>query len=176
MSIVEMLVTADADLERRGYMNKTPFLEACSRGNLDLVKLLVRLGADTTAVVDDGGIRRRGLRPHISRPEGDDGIHRWAQASVINARLRIAKLFGDVVRISIGRRRCESASRVDTGTQLVAPETRMKSATSNVVAGGRYELYSNYPLQIQAVAASIALSLGSRKRCGGLFETSMLLK
>ena len=56
MSIVEMLVTADADLERRGYMNKTPFLKACSRGNLDLVKLLVRLGADTTAVVDDGGI------------------------------------------------------------------------------------------------------------------------
>jgi hypothetical protein len=52
----------------------------------------------------------------------------------------------------------------------------MKSATSNVVAGGRYELYSNYPLQIQAVAVSIALSLGSRKRCGGLFETSMLLK
>jgi hypothetical protein len=45
-----------------------------------------------------------------------------------------------------------------------------------VVAGGRYELYSNYPLQIQAVAASVASSLGSRKHCGGLFETSMLLK
>jgi len=56
MSIVEMLVTVDADLERRGYMNKTPFLKACSRGNLDLVKLLVRPGADTAAVVDDGGI------------------------------------------------------------------------------------------------------------------------
>jgi ankyrin repeat protein len=30
MSIVEILVAADADLERRGYMNKTPFLKACS--------------------------------------------------------------------------------------------------------------------------------------------------
>ena len=51
-----------------------------------------------------------------------------------------------------------------------------KQIDIKLVAGGRYELYSNYSLQMQAVAASVALSLGSRKRCGGLFETSMLLK
>ncbi len=29
---------------------------------------------------------------------------------------------------------------------------------SQLVAGGRYELYSNYPLKIQAVTASLAMS------------------
>jgi ankyrin repeat protein len=53
--IVQMLANAGADLEIRGYMDKTPFLKGCSRGDLPLVKLLVRLGADVKAVVDDGG-------------------------------------------------------------------------------------------------------------------------
>jgi hypothetical protein len=35
---------------------------------------------------------------------------------------------------------------------------------SQMVAGGRYELYSNYPLQIQAVAASVAAKQGGRER------------
>lgn len=35
-----------------------------------------------------------------------------------------------------------------------------RSKPSHMVAGGRYELYSNYALQIQAVAASIAPGAG----------------
>jgi hypothetical protein len=64
-------------------------------------------------------------------------------------RLRIAKLFGDVVRISTGRRRCESASQVDTGAQLVAPETAMKAVTSNVVAGGATSFIAITPLRFR---------------------------
>jgi hypothetical protein len=30
---------------------------------------------------------------------------------------------------------------------------------NTMVAGGRYELYSNYPLEIQAVAASVVATL-----------------
>jgi hypothetical protein len=41
-------------------------------------------------------------------------------------------------------------------TRLGAVGTRLDSGRTALVAGGRYELYSNYPLQIQAVAASIA--------------------
>jgi len=55
LSIVEMLAAAGADLEIRGYMEKPPFLKACSRNCLPMVKLLVRLGANIHAVVDDGG-------------------------------------------------------------------------------------------------------------------------
>ena len=40
---------------------------------------------------------------------------------------------------------------------LVAAGKSFKSMTSNVVAGGRFELYSNYLLTIQAVAASTTL-------------------
>ena len=36
--------------------------------------------------------------------------------------------------------------------------TALLPSADFVVAGGRYELYSNYALQIQAVAASIAAS------------------
>ena len=54
--IVQMLANAGADLEIRGYMDKTPFLKACSRGDLPMVQLLVHLGANVKAVVDDRGI------------------------------------------------------------------------------------------------------------------------
>ena len=54
--IIQMLSNAGADLEVQGYMNKTAFLKACSRGNLQMVELLVCLGANVKAVVDDGGI------------------------------------------------------------------------------------------------------------------------
>ena len=55
LAIVESLVRAGANPEERGYMDKTPFLKACSRGSLEMVELLVRLGADPHATVNDGG-------------------------------------------------------------------------------------------------------------------------
>jgi ankyrin repeat protein len=55
LAVVESLVRAGANLEERGYMDKTPFLKACSRSSLEMVELLVRLGADTHATVIDGG-------------------------------------------------------------------------------------------------------------------------
>lgn len=54
IKIVESLVSAGADLELRGYMDKTPFLKACCRGSLPMVKKLVSLGADPQATVVDG--------------------------------------------------------------------------------------------------------------------------
>jgi hypothetical protein len=47
-----------------------------------------------------------------------------------------------------------------TGVSGLTPRRSFGGVTrtllSDMVAGGRYELYSNYPLQIQAVAASVA--------------------
>jgi hypothetical protein len=43
-----------------------------------------------------------------------------------------------------------------TGVDPMPLYRRNPSTFGVMVAGGRYELYSNYPLQIQAVAASVA--------------------
>ncbi len=56
VQIVQKLVEAGADLEARGYMDKTPYLKACSRSSTEMVKKLVELGADHRAVVEDGGV------------------------------------------------------------------------------------------------------------------------
>jgi uncharacterized protein len=53
--IVVMLLDAGANLEARGYMDKTPFLKACSRGDLDLLKLLVNRGCDVGALSLEAG-------------------------------------------------------------------------------------------------------------------------
>lgn len=48
--IAVMLLDAGANLEARGYMDKTPFLKACSRDDLAMLKLLVNRGCDVGAV------------------------------------------------------------------------------------------------------------------------------
>ena len=53
--IANSLIVAGADIEARGYMDKTPFLKACSRGCLDILRLLVASGCDINAVVTDLG-------------------------------------------------------------------------------------------------------------------------
>ena len=50
--LAEMLLRAGASLEIHGWMDKTAFLKACSRGNLKMVQLLVVWGADVKAVAD----------------------------------------------------------------------------------------------------------------------------
>ena len=49
--IIKVLLEAEADLEVRGYMEKTPFLKACSRKSLAVLKLLVESGCNTRAVI-----------------------------------------------------------------------------------------------------------------------------
>jgi uncharacterized protein len=53
--IVNSLIAAGADIEARGYMDKTPFLKACSRGCLDILRLLVASGCDIHAQATDIG-------------------------------------------------------------------------------------------------------------------------
>lgn len=53
--IVVQLLDAGANLEARGYMDKTPFLKACSRDDLGMLKLLVNRGCDIRAVSDEAG-------------------------------------------------------------------------------------------------------------------------
>ena len=48
--VVKALLAAGADIEIRGCMDKTPFLKACTRGCLDILKLLVSAGSDIHAV------------------------------------------------------------------------------------------------------------------------------
>lgn len=62
VEIVKELIAAGANLEARGFMDKTPFLKACSRGCLDVLKILVASGCDINAVVhdlddDDSGLK-----------------------------------------------------------------------------------------------------------------------
>ncbi|MDG5501415.1 ankyrin repeat domain-containing protein [Marinobacter sp. BGYM27] len=51
--IIKTLIDAGANLEVRGYMDKTPFLKACSRKSLPVLKLLVESGCNTRAVVSE---------------------------------------------------------------------------------------------------------------------------
>jgi ankyrin repeat protein len=55
LEIVRLLLARGADIEGRGYMDKTPFLKACSRGNLEMLRLLVESGCDIHAVSMDLG-------------------------------------------------------------------------------------------------------------------------
>ena len=51
--IVKALIDAGADIEARGWMDKTPFLKACSRGCLDILQLLVSRGCNIHAEARD---------------------------------------------------------------------------------------------------------------------------
>ena len=53
--IVKLLVAAGADIESRGYMGKTPFLKASTRGCLDILKFLVSSGCNIHAKSDPDG-------------------------------------------------------------------------------------------------------------------------
>lgn len=57
--IARILLDRGADIELRGYMDKTPFLKACSRGCLDILKLLVSRGCNINAICDDGNLGGR---------------------------------------------------------------------------------------------------------------------
>lgn len=50
-----LLLDAGANIELRGYMDKTPFLKACSRGDLPMLRLLVERGCDIRARCSDVG-------------------------------------------------------------------------------------------------------------------------
>jgi ankyrin repeat protein len=51
--IVKALIDAGADIEARGWMDKTPFLKACSRGCLEILQLLVSQGSNIHAEARD---------------------------------------------------------------------------------------------------------------------------
>lgn len=53
LRIVEMLLNHGANIEHRGYMDKTPFLKACTRVNMDMIKLLVSRGCNVKAATED---------------------------------------------------------------------------------------------------------------------------
>jgi|GEM_PF-2659217 len=53
IQIIKILIDNGANLEVRGFMDKTPFLKACSRGSLNVLKLLVESGCDTKATVSE---------------------------------------------------------------------------------------------------------------------------
>jgi ankyrin repeat protein len=55
LEISKLLIASRAEIELRGYMDKTPFLKACSRGCLDILQLLVENGCDTHAACEDEG-------------------------------------------------------------------------------------------------------------------------
>lgn len=55
LEIARILLDAGADIEKRGYMDKTPFLKACSRGDLEMLKLLAARGCNVDAVATDAG-------------------------------------------------------------------------------------------------------------------------
>ena len=61
LKIVEILIKSGADLEERGMFDKTPFIKACTRGCIDIIKFLVASGCNIHATTKDFGIEENGL-------------------------------------------------------------------------------------------------------------------
>ena len=59
--IVQLLLDSGADIEIRAYMEKTPYLRACSRSSFAMIKLLVERGCDTKAVVKEYDYELNGI-------------------------------------------------------------------------------------------------------------------
>ena len=59
--IVKTLIENGAEIEKRGMFDKTPFLMACTRGCIDIIKLLVSKGCNIHATVEDFGEKDNGL-------------------------------------------------------------------------------------------------------------------
>lgn len=55
LSILKLLLDNGADIELRAYMDKTPFLKACSRNSITVIEFLVQNGANTKATVEEAG-------------------------------------------------------------------------------------------------------------------------
>eukprot|EP00969_Alexandrium_andersonii_P030406 1326169-Alexandrium_andersonii.AAC.1 len=47
--MVDLLLAQGADIEGRNNRGKTPFLEACGTGNVDVARHLLDIGADVQA-------------------------------------------------------------------------------------------------------------------------------
>jgi len=60
ISIAEYLLEKKANIELRGEMMKTPFLKACCRGSLDMLKLLVSRGCDYCAFISENNEKTTG--------------------------------------------------------------------------------------------------------------------
>ncbi len=73
VKIARILLDSGADIEQRAYLNKTPFLRACSRESLSMLQLLVQHGCNPNATVNEydselGAIffaNTFELRPHL---------------------------------------------------------------------------------------------------------------
>ncbi len=79
LKVVDLLLKNGANIEHRGYMDKTPFLKACTRGELSMIKLLVESGCDVKAVAEDLGGTTNGLefaRMHGASVEVVNFVHR----------------------------------------------------------------------------------------------------
>jgi len=79
LKVVKLLLKNGANIEYHGYMDKTPFLKACTRGDLNMIKLLVESGCDVQAVAEDLGGSANGLdfaRIHGASSEVVNYIHR----------------------------------------------------------------------------------------------------
>jgi ankyrin repeat protein len=61
LKIVQLLLDNGANIEARGWMMYTPFLLACVRDDLDMIKLLISMGCDVDATVEYFGEIENGL-------------------------------------------------------------------------------------------------------------------
>lgn len=55
VAILQLLLNAGADIEKRGDWDKTPFLKSCTRGQIRVTDFLVRQGCDIYAKADELG-------------------------------------------------------------------------------------------------------------------------
>lgn len=53
VKLVSFLLDSGADIEGRGDWDKTPFLKSCTRGVIDLTRLLVERGCNTKATAEE---------------------------------------------------------------------------------------------------------------------------
>ncbi|MCE0556988.1 ankyrin repeat domain-containing protein [Motilimonas sp. E26] len=55
ISLIQKLLEYGADIELRAYMDKTPFLKACSRNSIKIIEFLANNGANTKANISEYG-------------------------------------------------------------------------------------------------------------------------
>lgn len=69
IQIAELLLSRDATIDARGNNQVTPLMLACERGSLEMVKLLVKNGANVDTVDKENNTPLHYIAKHVSNPD-----------------------------------------------------------------------------------------------------------
>ncbi|WP_203143274.1 ankyrin repeat domain-containing protein [Marinobacter mangrovi] len=83
VEVISLLLDNGADIEGRGDWDKTPFLKSCTRGVIEITRLLVSRGCDIHAKANEiGGLM--GAREFADMPSNSTGFKRYIDELLSN--------------------------------------------------------------------------------------------